>query len=103
MRDCPTVEGSTVPLIVHRIAVADCLQRQGCNYHKCHRCLYRGKAAEWQPEGGARREAAARSQTGERAVPSRTVDVPRPTGIPQPEKSQPKKEPRRRGKRAAQV
>src|SRR5262245_58953104 len=78
MRDCPTVEGSSIPLIIHRIGVGDCLQRQACNYHKCHRCIFRGKPAAWVPsENGAAgdRHVAA---TGERAVPSRTVDVPRP-------------------------
>lgn len=78
MRDCPTVDGSSIPLIIHRIGVGDCLQRQSCNYHKCHRCIFRGKPASWVPSenvaAGERHVAA----TGERAVPSRTVDVPRP-------------------------
>ncbi|MGE3173259.1 MAG: hypothetical protein AB7O97_11595 [Planctomycetota bacterium] len=73
MRDCPTVEGSSIPLIVHRIAVADCLSRQSCNYHKCHRCVFRGKAAGWQPEGGAQTSV----DPGER-LPARTVELPRP-------------------------
>ena len=102
MRDCPTVEGSSIPLIIHRIGAADCLARQGCNYHKCHRCLYRGKAATWQPEGGPRRGEAAgsRALTGERAVPGHSVDVPRPVEIPA---KTPKAPRRRQGKRAAQV
>jgi hypothetical protein len=78
MRDCPTVEGSSIPLIIHRIGAGDCLQRQACNYHKCHRCIFRGKPAAWVPtENGAARDHKA-AATGERAVPSRTVDVPRP-------------------------
>src|SRR5262245_45557037 len=78
MRDCPTVEGSSIPLIIHRIGVGDCLQRQACNYHKCHRCVFRGKPAAWVPsENGVARERQV-AATGERAVPSRTVDVPRP-------------------------
>src|SRR5262245_19566056 len=78
MRDCPTVEGSSIPLIIHRIGVGDCLQRQSCNYHKCHRCIFRGKPATWVPsENGVAGERPA-AATGERAVPSRTVDVQRP-------------------------
>jgi len=77
MRDCPTVEGSSIPLIIHRIGVGDCLQRQACNYHKCHRCVFRGKPVAWVPsENGASGER--HVATGERAVPSRTVNVPRP-------------------------
>ena len=49
MRDCPTIDGSSIPLIIHRIAAGDCLARQSCNYHKCHRCIYRGQAANWEP------------------------------------------------------
>jgi hypothetical protein len=104
MRDCPTVEGSSAPLIIHRIAAADCLARQGCNYHKCHRCLYRGKPATWQPDGLLRRAdgAAPRALTGERAVPTHTVEVPRPAEVPATAPATERK-PRRRGKRAAQV
>ncbi|MEQ1632644.1 MAG: hypothetical protein ABL997_09750 [Planctomycetota bacterium] len=79
MRDCPTVDGSSVPLIIHRIAVSSCLDRQGCNYHKCHRCVYRGKAAGWEPEGSTDELPRGVSpRTGERAVPTKTVQVPRP-------------------------
>lgn len=49
MRLCPTVEGSTSPLITHRIGADVCQTRQCANYHKCHRCIYRGKAADWEP------------------------------------------------------
>src|SRR5262249_37844101 len=49
MRVCPTVEGSATPLILHRIGVDECLRRQHCNYHKCHRCVYRGQTAHWTP------------------------------------------------------
>lgn len=51
MRLCPTVEGSPSPLITHRIAAGVCLARQRTNFHKCHKCVYRGKAADWVAEG----------------------------------------------------
>lgn len=93
MRDCPTIEAPTVPLIVHRIAVDECMSRQSCNYHKCHRCVFRGKAAGWQPEGNDSLPRVASSRTGERAVPSKTVEVPRPEGAPS--KAMPKAKPAR--------
>lgn len=49
MRLCPTVEGSAAPLITHRISADVCQTRQCANFHKCHRCIYRGKAASWEP------------------------------------------------------
>lgn len=50
MRLCPSVEGSASPLITHRIGVDVCLARQRTFFHKCHRCIYRGKAASWEPD-----------------------------------------------------
>lgn len=75
MRDCPTVQASSIPLIIHRIAVDECMSRQTCNYHKCHRCVYRGKATNWEPEGGDLLPRVQAPRTGERAVPSKTVEV----------------------------
>ena len=49
MRQCPTVEGSPAPLIQHRIGADVCLSRQQGFFHKCHRCVYRGQAADWVP------------------------------------------------------
>ena len=49
MRLCPSVEGSTSPLITHRIGVDVCFARQRTFFHKCHRCIYRGQAADWEP------------------------------------------------------
>jgi hypothetical protein len=49
MRLCPSVEGSPTPLITHRIGVDVCMARQRTFFHKCHRCIYRGKAANWEP------------------------------------------------------
>ena len=50
MRLCPSVDGTASPLITHRIGVDVCLARQATNFHKCHRCVYRGQAADWKPE-----------------------------------------------------
>ncbi len=50
MRTCPSVEGSASPLITHRIGVDVCLARQRTFFHKCHRCIYRGQPANWEPE-----------------------------------------------------
>ncbi|HEB54322.1 MAG TPA: hypothetical protein ENI87_13805 [bacterium] len=49
MRLCPSVEAAS-PLITHRIGADVCLARQKGNFHKCHRCIYRGQAADWEPE-----------------------------------------------------
>jgi len=49
MRTCPSVEGSASPLITHRIGADVCMARQGTFFHKCHRCIYRGQAATWEP------------------------------------------------------
>ena len=45
MRQCPTLEGDARSLITHTIEVEQCLSRQRCFYHKCHRCAYRGQPA----------------------------------------------------------
>jgi hypothetical protein len=50
MRTCPSVEGSAPPLITHRIGVDVCMARQRTFFHKCHRCIYRGQPASWEPE-----------------------------------------------------
>lgn len=49
MRQCPSVEGTASPLITHRIGSDVCLARQQTFFHKCHRCIYRGQPANWQP------------------------------------------------------
>lgn len=46
-RQCPTVVGKTTALITHMIEPQLCLKRQREYYHKCHRCAYRGKAADF--------------------------------------------------------
>ncbi len=50
MRLCPSVEGSASPLITHRIGADVCMARQRTFFHKCHRCIYRGQAADWKPD-----------------------------------------------------
>lgn len=47
MRQCPTLAGDERPLIAHSIASEVCMQRQREFYHKCHRCVFRGKAADF--------------------------------------------------------
>ncbi len=46
-RQCPSPLGFAGRLIVQMIEPATCLQRQRDFYHKCHRCLFRGKAADY--------------------------------------------------------
>lgn len=47
-RACPTIEGREVALITHAIAPSTCLRRQREHYHKCHRCVYRGKSTSFE-------------------------------------------------------
>ena len=50
MRLCPTLPGDDRPLIAHTIVNGVCMERQREFYHKCHRCLYRGKPADFAVE-----------------------------------------------------
>jgi len=50
LRDCPTLPEDGQALIRHRIAVPLCMRRQREQYHKCHRCVYRGQPADFVPE-----------------------------------------------------
>ena len=58
MRQCPTLAGDDRPLFAHSIANDVCMQRQREFYHKCHRCVFRGEAADFvmnpQPEAAHR-------------------------------------------------
>lgn len=36
-------------MITHRIGVDVCMARQRTFFHKCHRCIYRGQSATWEP------------------------------------------------------
>ena len=49
-RQCPSFAGNTRMLITHRIGAEVCMQRQRENYHKCHRCVLRGKPADFAAE-----------------------------------------------------
>jgi len=83
-------------LILHRIGVDECLHRQHCNYHKCHRCVYRGQTANWTPPDHAHGDETAMT-TGARGVPSRngvtrrpkTVELPSAPPAPVPQTSKP--------------
>ena len=50
LRRCPTTGGYEPPLIIQAIRPDVCMQRQREFYHKCHRCLFRGKPADFRPE-----------------------------------------------------
>ena len=82
MRDCPTPKSSSMPLIVHHIAADECMSRQSCHYHKCHRCIYRDQAADWQPEAVAAAPQAGPTRAAERSIPSKIVEIPRPEKAP---------------------
>lgn len=47
-RVCPTPPGEDRPIIAHRIDVGLCFERQRGHYHKCHRCLFQGRSADFQ-------------------------------------------------------
>jgi hypothetical protein len=65
MRQCPTIEGDFRPLIVQCIEVGLCMARQREMYHKCHRCVFRGQAADYlQPKRGGERTEASASRNG---------------------------------------
>lgn len=88
MRECPTVAGSSIPLILHRVTVGACQERQECNYHKCHRCIYRGRPADWRPDGEQQGGPQIAPAVAAREVLRRPVEVPLPAA--------PSQKPRRR-------
>ena len=47
MRQCPTLAGDDRPLIAHSIDNGLCMDRQRGFYHKCHRCVFNGKPADF--------------------------------------------------------
>ena len=47
MRQCPSLNGDERALITHTIENGVCMQRQREFYHKCHRCQFNGKAADF--------------------------------------------------------
>jgi hypothetical protein len=44
-RSCPTRASGNAPLIVQRISLGTCFERQRRNYHKCFTCAFRGVGA----------------------------------------------------------
>lgn len=80
MRQCPTLSGDDRPLIAHSIPSGLCTDRQREFYHKCHRCVFRGKAADFRlPEtnGRAPMESAAGAAEPTVIVPQ-AAEAPRP-------------------------
>ena len=45
LRACPTLVGHVRPLIAQLIPLELCETRQRELYHKCHRCVFRGRPA----------------------------------------------------------
>lgn len=82
MRLCPSVEGSAPPLITHRIGVDVCLARQRTFFHKCHRCIYRGQAADWEPEQAPLAMINVHAAEEATQVDVRPVEINRPDGEP---------------------
>ena len=82
MRTCPSVEGAPSPLITHRIGAGVCLARQATNFHKCHRCIYRGQAAEWQPEEPRLAMVNVEFPLEAAQAPGKPVEIPRPDTRP---------------------
>ena len=78
MRQCPTLEGESRPLIAHRIEACLCLARQRELYHKCHRCVYRGKAAGYvhEPAPEALESAPPAERVGAASEPSPAEPAP---------------------------
>lgn len=48
LRRCPSPSGFMLPLIIQAIRPEVCMQRQREFYHKCHRCQFRGKSADYE-------------------------------------------------------
>lgn len=78
MRLCPSVEGSASPLITHRISTEVCLARQGAFFHKCHRCIYRGQPASWEPEAMPLAMVNVHASEEPPQVGVKDVEIPRP-------------------------
>lgn len=73
LRDCPTLPGDSRSLITHRIEPSACLERQRQQYHKCYRCLYRGK-----PAGHVVETAVVLARAEELGIPTGFIDIPIP-------------------------
>lgn len=81
LRDCPTLPGDTRSLITHRIETDVCLERQRQQYHKCHRCQYRGKPAGYVVDA-----AVVLARVEELGIPIGFVDIPIPAAEAPPRK-----------------
>jgi hypothetical protein len=69
MRQCPTLAGDDRPLIAHSIEIALCTRRQREFYHKCHRCVFHGKAADYVVPGSEGAEGPSRNGSAESPAP----------------------------------
>lgn len=94
MRQCPTPEGGPAarPLIAHRISACECVQRRNEHYHKCHGCVFGGKAVDLSlgdrngavtPRNGVAPMKRAVEPAVERVV-ERVVELPSRNGRPAP-------------------
>ena len=82
MRDCPSPGGSAAPpLITHRIGTEVCLLRQRTFFHKCHRCIYRGHAADWEPEAVPLAPIEVRVEEEPVVASVKTVAIPHANGV----------------------
>lgn len=86
MRLCPSVEGSAPPLITHRIGVEVCMARQRTFFHKCHRCIYRGQAANWEPADAPMAMLNVHAAEEPGIVDVKTVELARPEAPRKPAK-----------------
>jgi hypothetical protein len=86
MRLCPSVEGSASPLITHRIGVEVCMARQGTFFHKCHRCIYRGQAASWEPAEAPLAMLNVHAAEEPSHIDVRTIEIVRPEPARKPAK-----------------
>jgi hypothetical protein len=82
MRNCPSVDGSASPLITHRIGSDVCMARQRTFFHKCHRCIYRGQAADWEPAEPPMAMVNVHLAEEPGSADVKTVEIARPAGKP---------------------
>jgi hypothetical protein len=78
MRQCPTLPNDERSLIAHTIGTGLCMERQRDFYHKCHRCMFRGKAADFAlvPVGQNGAATAPTAAAAEEADPVRPTSGP---------------------------
>ena len=79
MRQCPTPEGGpgSRPLIAHQISACVCVERQQEYYHKCHRCVFRGKPLDLGlPETSRAQRNGSVAQDRDQLRVEQTVELP---------------------------